>query len=398
VSVAPGKQAHLSTTTSKEGSVFQRLMRFLLVSIVVGSALVAATGASAWPGGEVVAQGLSNPRGIAVAADGDILVAETAAGDASSPGAITRIGGASVPVPWAVDVAVAKDGATYVVTGGAEAPGEGGASESASTSAAATPSPTAHPASLLRLLPNGTTSVVADIGAYQKTDPDPYDLDKPANPTESNPNGLALLADGSVLVVDAANDDLLRVAADGKIATVARFKPETVKVPADIPNGPKAGDTVPAESVPTAVSVGPDGAYYVSELKGFPFAPGTSRIWRIAPGSTNALCDPAATAGAGAACTTYATGFTSVIDLAWGSSGTLYVLEIARKGVGALEAPSGGDPTGALFAVRDGHAVELAPGALTAPGGVALGADGRLLVTTGTVLGPKAGSVVSLDG
>ena len=54
------------------------------------------------------------------------------------------------------------------------------------------------------------------------------------------------------------------------ITTVARFKPELVTVPADIPNGPKAGTKVLAEPVPTAVAVGPDGAYYVSEMTGFP--------------------------------------------------------------------------------------------------------------------------------
>jgi hypothetical protein len=310
----------------------------------------------------------------------------------------SRRGRASVDVPGAVDVVVGKLGQTYVVTGAAQAPGEGGGTMAAASTRAATP-PTAHPASLLRLLPNGKTFVVADIGAYQKSDPDPYDLDRPANPTESNPNGAALLRDGSVLVTDAANDDLLRITPDGKITTVARFKPELVTVPADIPNGPKAGTKVLAEPVPTAVAVGPDGAYYVSELTGFPFVPGAARVWRIAPGVTGALCDPASTATAesGAACASYAAGFTSIIDLAWAQNDALYVLEIARKGVGALESESG-DPTGALLVVRNGHADEIAAGALLAPGGIAIDRHNRLFVTTGTVLGPRAGTVVSLLG
>ena len=291
---------------------------------------------------------------------------------------------------------VGRLGQTFVVTGGGEPPAEGGAAPAAAQPAAEAPE--AHPASVLRLLPNGKTALVADIGAYQKTDPDPDDLDQPANPAESNPNGAALLRDGSLLVVDAANNDLLRVSPKGEIKTVARFKPELVKVAADIPDGPKAGTVLPAEAVPTAVSIGPDGAYYVSELKGFPFAPETSRVWRIAAGVTGAICDPTSTATveSGAACVSFQDGFTSIIDLAWGKNDALYVLEIARQGVGALE--SGGDPTGALFEVRDGHAAELVPGALVAPGGIAIDKQNRLFVTTGTVLGPRAGTVVSLPG
>lgn len=78
------------------------------------------------------------------------------------------------------------------------------------------------------------------------------------------------------------------------------------------------------ESVPTAVAIGPDGAYYVSELKGVPFPPGASRIWRIAPGSTGATCDPLQEQTG--PCTTVAASFSSVIDLTFGPDGTMYVL------------------------------------------------------------------------
>lgn len=404
----------------------------LFFAVIV--ALVAAVAAGASGGDRVIADKLSDPRGIAVGPNGELLVVETGGGDPSAPGAITTLSrtgkghqrggkddhgagkddheqlsrdpkdesapdpkGESVPVPGAVDVVVGRLGQTFVVTGGGAPPSEGGEAPAAAQTTEAEPTE-AHPASILRLLPNGGTALVADIGAYQKTDPDPDDRDQPANPTESNPNGAALLRDGSLLVVDAAGNDLLRVSPKGEIKTVARFKPEAVTVPADIPDGPKAGTVIPAESVPTAVSVGPDGAYYVSELKGFPFAPETSRVWRIAPGVTGAVCDPTSTATveSGAACASFQGGFTSIIDLAWGRNDALYVLEIARQGVGVLE--SGGDPTGALFEVRDGHASELVPGALVAPGGIAIDKRNRLSVTTGTILGPEAGSVVSVQG
>src|SRR4029453_19346402 len=122
--------------------------------------------------------------------------------------------------------------------------------------------------------------------------------------------GVAALRDGTVLVADAANNDLLRVWPNGKIRTVARLKPRTVTVPAGLgAEAPPAGTPFVAEAVATSVTVGSDGYWYVGELRGFPATPGTSQIWRIKPGSVNALCDPAAPSTG--ACQRYADGFTS---------------------------------------------------------------------------------------
>ena len=42
----------------------------------------------------------------------------------------------------------------------------------------------------------------------------------------------------------------------------------------------------------TSVTVGPDGYWYVGELRGFPATPGTSQIWRIKPGTVDAIVRP----------------------------------------------------------------------------------------------------------
>jgi hypothetical protein len=244
-------------------------------------------------------------------------------------------------------------------------------------------------ASLLKANRKGDVDLVADIAAYQETDPDPDDQDD--FPEESNPNGLAVLKHGKVLVSDAANNDLLLIDRHGNITTVARFLREEVPWPDGLDFGPPPGTPTPAESVPTAVAVGPDGAWYVSELKGFPFVPGTSRIWRIEPGSEGVTCDPENPSTG--KCRTVATGFTSVIDITFGRHGTLYVLEIAKEGLLAVEF-FGADPIGALWAVKRHSKKELAEGELEAPGGVTVGRQNRLFVTTGTVFGPEAGAVV----
>src|SRR5205814_1411973 len=61
-----------------------------------------------------------------------------------------------------------------------------------------------------------------------------------------------------------------------------------------------------------------------------PVAQGAARIWRIAPGSVDAVCDPVQPSGG---CTRVTTGFSSVIDLTFGPYGTMYVLELAKNGL-----------------------------------------------------------------
>ena len=127
-----------------------------------------------------------------------------------------------------------------------------------------------------------TPLVIADIGKYQLNDPDPYNTNGPAE--ESNPFGVAALKDGTVLVSDAAGNDLLRVwPKTGQIKTVARLKPRVVNVPPGLPATdpegnptelPPAGTPINSEAVATSVTVGSDGYWYVGELRGFPATPG----------------------------------------------------------------------------------------------------------------------------
>ena len=94
-------------------------------------------------------------------------------------------------------------------------------------------------------------------------------------------------------------------------------------------------DTLPAQGVATSVVVGPDGAFYVGELKGIPAPRGRSRVWRIEPGSRHAVC------GTSPACRVVASGFTSIIDLAMGPDGTLYVVEMDEESWLAMQLGKG---------------------------------------------------------
>jgi hypothetical protein len=264
-------------------------------------------------------------------------------------------------------------GVTYALTGAGGEPGQ---------------PPVPGSSTLWRLRPGKSPVKVKDIAAYQAHDPDPYN--QADSPTESNPFGVAALKDGTVLVADAANNDLLRVWPNGYTRTVARLKPRTVKVPAGLgPDAPPAGTPFVAEAVATSVTVGSDGYWYVGELRGFPATPGTSEIWRIKPGSVGAVCDPVKP-GKGN-CTRYADGYTSIVDLAGGPHGTLAVVQLARDSW--LKFESGGSTIGSLYLQyqgrhhRAGYKRELVRGQLHLQGGAAFDRWGGLYVAA-PVFGP----------
>ena len=90
------------------------------------------------------------------------------------------------------------------------------------------------------------------------------------------------------------------------------------------------------DAVPTDVVVGPDGAYYVSTLTGFPFTASSATVYRVVPGQAPIRRMP----GSDHALT----------DLAFAADGSLYVLQHAS---GILGVPF---PFAGPGAVRGGAA------------------------------------------
>ena len=190
---------------------------------------------------------------------------------------------------------------------------------------------------LQQMSASGKLKQLADLLAHEIAE------DPAGPPVDSNPYGTLALP-GGCLVADAGGNTLIGVRSNGLVETLAVF-----------PSRPAR----PTDAVPTAVVRGPDGAYYVSQLTGVPFAEGAASIFRVVPGA-----DPVP----------YLTGFKTVTDLAFGADGSLYVVEHA---------------TGPMFFGGPGRVLRIAPNGLRTtvlagldrPTSVAVGPDGAIYVT-----------------
>lgn len=184
---------------------------------------------------------------------------------------------------------------------------------------------------------HGTPHFLAGLGKFERiVNPDEGEID-------SNPFDVAALGTNRVLIADAGANALLVANRRGGVDWVATLPDELVptdnaKALSGCPAGPAEicdlPDEIPAQPVATSVALGPDGAYYVTELKGFPAPLGMSRIWRIEPGTRHERCDADAV---DSPCTVVANGFTSIVDLTFDSDGTAYVVELDEASWFAVE-------------------------------------------------------------
>jgi hypothetical protein len=156
------------------------------------------------------------------------------------------------------------------------------------------------------------------------------------------------------------------------VSVLAVFPTQTLKLTRAIGTtigAPPTMTSIAVQSVPSSVALGPDDALYVGELTGVPFAPGSARIWRIAPGQKP---------------TVYASGFTTISDLAFDGS-DLLVLELSTKGLLSGKSP------GALIRVTPARVkTVLASSGLLYPTGLAV--DGGSIYVSNYGLYPATGA------
>lgn len=293
-----------------------RLMVAMIVTLclVIPSAAVAQQGtpeaspaAGNLPAGvEVVASGLTNPRGFTWGSDGSLFLALAGTGGpdqiivegtplpffgGQTSSITTVVDGCAVPLiedlpsgiwtdagwVWGVMDVVLFEGELYALSGGGSE--SWGQPES--------------PNGVYRVLADGTWELVADLGAWLQENPPAF------IPPDYDPNG-------SWFDLEAGPDRLwVTEAVGGRVLTV-NLAGEIEQVT----------DLSVGHLVPTGLALAEDGTAYVGFETVVPYADGSSKVVAIAPDGT---------------VTDHWTGLTAVTDIVLGPDGTLYAAEMATN-------------------------------------------------------------------
>lgn len=211
----------------------------------------------------------------------------------------------------------------------------------------------------------GVIQPVADIAAHEQAN-------NPAGGArDSNPFGFAITPNGDFVVADAGANAFVNATAAGVVTTLGVLAAR----PNPLPFGPPV-----FQSVPTSIAIGPDGAYYIGQLTGFPFPPGAANVYRYDP-TTDAL-------------SIAYSGFTNIIDLTFDADGDLLVLQLTTNGL----ASSMGPGPGLLLKIDadTGERSTIASAGLIFPGGVLAAPDGTIYVTNRTNT-PDGGQVLAFN-
>lgn len=115
---------------------------------------------------------------------------------------------------------------------------------------------------LIKANPSGIWKRYVNIAAFEAAN-NP-DAGQPGTQVDSNPNAV-LARPSRQVVVDAGANDVLLVDEQKDVSVLAVFPVRFM---------PFGGGMIPMQPVPTSIAAGPDGAFYIGQLTGFPVPAG----------------------------------------------------------------------------------------------------------------------------
>jgi len=211
----------------------------------------------------------------------------------------------------------------------------------------------ANPSGIYRVNSNGTTSLVADLSAWQHTHPVAH-----PEPDDFEPDGSwysMVVVDTFFYALEANHGELVKVTRQGAISRVVDFS-ETM-----------------GHIVPTAMDY--RGNFYVANLDVFPIT-GNSKIIKVTPsGNLHIVADS----------------LSAVLGLVIAKNSWMYVLEMT------VGAPFPTPGTGTILAISPSGDRSVLTSGLNFPTGMTMGPDGNLYVSTwGFGMPPGGGQVTKV--
>lgn len=327
-------------------------------------------------GTEVVAAGLTNPRGMTWGADGTLYVALAGSGGPNPPtellpnaqlersfsggltGAVASIDASGCPV-----LVVGGLPSTIATMEGAALGAEDVAILGLQLYAAVDGGGPTHgnadtPSGVYKLLADGSSVLVADLSAWVRANP----VSNVAATHDQDAAGYSIVADTasrSLWISDPNSGQILSVnPLDGSVTRIA--------------------DMSAGHMVPTKMVADPNGGVYVGTLTAAPFPNGGAKVMHVAADGT---------------VTDVWTGLTTVADVGVGADGTLYALQMTSNN---LDQPPFWQPgTGQLVHQTGPDTSEVVLDGLMFPIGLDMGPDGAWYIAQPS-LGAAGGDGVIL--
>jgi hypothetical protein len=331
----------------------------------------------------VVASGLNNPRGLAFGPDGALYAAEGGTGGtASTVGQCTQVVSPVGPYTGGFTASISKisrQGTKTVLASGLPssqttpalgsfvsgvadvALGPRGKLFALIAGAGCSHGLQGTANEIVRVHQDGSTTRVADLSAFLTSHP----VANP-DPSDFEPDGTwysFVTAGDDFYAVEPNHQELDKITGDGHVSRVidfSKFFPGTTDW-----HGPTA-----------MTSRG--GSLYIGTLTGFPTKVGAAEVFKVNPQTGHF--------------SVFASDLTSILGLAFGADGALYVLEMSVQDGGP--APN----TGQIVRINGSRRTLIASG-LNFPTGMAVGPDGNLYVSVNGFGGPAnahAGQVVKI--